>query len=259
MSTVVTIAQQKGGVGKTTTARELVVLLAQRGERVLAVDVDPQFALTRQLGIKTRDLPLSIVDVLAGRADARDAIVGDIHDVDVLPGSRELAGVELALVGQVGRELFLRDALGDVGGDYDWIVIDTPPNLGLLTVNALMPATTVIAPVSAEDEGAAQGVIELRGTLEKLKRLRSDDAELLVVLTKVSTSRLRPRITAVAIEDAITAHGFAIAARIPNRAAVHKAAIARTPLAIREPDGLVASAYGQLAATLAGAGERRMS
>jgi chromosome partitioning protein len=174
----------------------------------------------------------------------------------VLPGSRELAGVELALVGQVGRELFLRDALAAVRDGYDWIIVDTPPNLGLLTVNALMAATTVIAPVSAEDEGAAQGVVELRGTLEKLKRLRCEDPELLVVLTKVSTNRLRPRITAVAIEQAITAHGFVIAGRIPNRASVHNAASAREPLAAREPDGLVVSANGQLAATLTGVGKR---
>ena len=104
MSTVITIAQQKGGVGKTTTARELAVILGQRGDRVLGVDVDPQSALTRQLGIRTRDLPLSLVDVLTGRASARDVIVKDIHGIDVLPGNRELAGVELALVSQVARE-----------------------------------------------------------------------------------------------------------------------------------------------------------
>jgi chromosome partitioning protein len=256
MTRVVTVAQQKGGVGKTTTARELAVLLARRDSRVLAVDVDPQAALTRQLGIKTRDLPLSMVDVLAGRAAARDVIVRDVHDLDVLPGSRDLAGVELALVGQVGRELFLRDALEPVRDEYDWVIVDTPPNLGLLTVNALMPAAIVIAPVSAEDEGAAQGVVELRATLDKLKRLRSDDPELLVVLTKVATTRWRPRITAVAIEDAIQAQGFAIAGRIPNRAAVHNAAITREPLATTDPAGLVVSAYAELVATLAEMRER---
>jgi chromosome partitioning protein len=256
MTIVVTIAQQKGGVGKTTTARELAAVLAQRGERVLAVDVDPQSALTRQLGVKTRDLPLTMVDVLSGRAGAREVIVGDVHGIDLLPASRELASVELALVGQVARELFLRDALEAVSGDYDRIIIDTPPNLGLLTVNALVPAAIVIAPVSAEDEGAAQGVVELRGTLEKLKRLRSDEPELLVLLTKVSTSRVRPRITAVAIEAAITEHGFQIVGRIPNRASVHKAAIAREPLAASEPDGLVINAYSEVATMLAGVGER---
>jgi chromosome partitioning protein len=183
-------------------------------------------------------------------------IVGEIHGIDVLPGNRELAGVELALVGQVARELFLRDALEPVEDDYDWIIIDTPPNLGLLTVNALVPAATVIAPVSAEDEGAAQGVVELRATLEKLNRLRSTTPELLVLLTKVNTNRARPRITAVAIEDAVTAHGFRIAGRIPNRAAVHNAAVTRKPLATSQRDGLVISAYKDLAKTLTGVGER---
>lgn len=126
---------------------------------------------------------------------------------------------------------------------YDWIIIDTPPTSDSSPSTPLVPAATVIAPVSAEDEGAAQGVVELRATLEKLNRLRSTTAELLVVLTKVNTNRARPRITAVAIEDAVTAHGFRIAGRIPNRAAVHNAAVTPRPLATSQRDGLVMSAY----------------
>src|ERR1700733_1895452 len=156
---VVVVAQQKGGVGKTTTAANVGVLLARRGGRVLLVDCDPQSALTRQLGVEDRADRVSLVDVLAGRAVASDAIVGDVHGVDVIPGARELAGVEMSLVGEPGRELFLRDALDRVLGGYEHVVIDTPPNLGLLTVNALACSERVIAPVSAEDEASIHGVM----------------------------------------------------------------------------------------------------
>ena len=104
---------------------------------MLLVDSDPQSALTRQLGLEDRPGRVSLVDVLAGRAVASDAIVCDVHGVDVIPGARELAGIEMSLVGELGRELFLRDALDQVLGSYEHVVIDTPPNLGLLTVNAL--------------------------------------------------------------------------------------------------------------------------
>ena len=137
---IVAITNQKGGVGKTTTAASLGVLLASQGTRVLLVDADPQFALTRQLGIEARSLGVNLVDVLAGRAGAQDAIVGGAHGVDVIASGRDLAGIELSLVGELGRERFLRDALDAVAGEYDHVAIDTPPNLGLLTVNALVLA-----------------------------------------------------------------------------------------------------------------------
>ena len=105
-------------------------------------------------------LAKTIVDVLAGWTGAAEAVLSGVHGIDVLPATRELAGVELALAGEVGRETVLRDALHGLA--YDQVVIDTPSNLGLLTVNALVAADLVIAPVAAGDEGAAQGVAELR-------------------------------------------------------------------------------------------------
>jgi chromosome partitioning protein len=218
-------AQQKGGVGKTTSAINLAVLLATAGRRVLAVDIDPQFALTRRLGIELGSLERTVVDVLAGWIEADEAVVSSVHGLDVLPASRELAGVELALAGEVGRESVLRDALAGVA--YDVIVVDTPSNLGLLTVNALVVADVVVAPVAADDEGAVQGVAELRATIAKLGRIRAELPGLSVIVTKAKPRRVMSDV-------------------IDDRTVVEQADVARMPIALAAPDSAVTLAYQQL-------------
>ncbi|WP_249012430.1 ParA family protein [Conexibacter sp. DBS9H8] len=237
-------AQQKGGVGKTTSAINVAMLLAQAGRSVLAVDVDPQFALTRRLGIELGALKATVVDVLAGWVDPDEPIVSDVHGIDVMPATRELAGVELALAGEVGREIVLRAALEVL--DYDAIVIDTPSNLGLLTVNALVAADVVVAPVAADDEGAAQGVAELRGTIAKLGRLRQPLPDLSVIVTKAKPRRVMSDV----IDGALAALGLEPVARVPDRVAVEHADVARTPIALSAPDSAVTLAYRQLAEQL---------
>jgi chromosome partitioning protein len=233
-------AQQKGGVGKTTSAINLAALLARAGRRVLAVDVDPQFALTRRLGVAPGALERSVVDVLARWVQAGEAIVPGVHGFDVLPATRELAGVELALTGEVERETVLRDALAGLA--YDHIVIDTPSNLGLLTVNALVAADAVIAPVAADDEGAAQGLAELRATIARLDRVRRAPPELAVIITKAKPRRVMSEV----IEDAIASLGLGPVARVPDRTAVEQADVARTPIALTAPDSAVTLAYQRL-------------
>jgi chromosome partitioning protein len=247
---VTVVANQKGGVGKTTTAANIGALFARQGRRVLVVDTDPQFALTRQLGLEPRALGVNLVDVLAGRASAGDAIVPAVHGVDVIPAASELAGVEMSLVGELGRERFLSDLLDDGLEQYDEVVIDTPPNLGLLTVNALVCADRVLAPVSAEDEGAVHGILELRATIGKLAlRLGGDAPALIALVTRWSPGRVSSR----TVEDQLVAAGLAPAARIRLRSAlVAEAAAARIPVACLAPDSSVALAYSDVVELLSG-------
>jgi len=240
VTVIYTVAQQKGGVGKTTTAINVAVALARAGQSVLAVDVDPQFALSRQLGLKPHELALSLVDALSGQADAADIVVHDVFGVDVLPGHRDLVRVELSLATQVARDTYLRRTLQPIADDYDSIVIDTPPNLGLLTVNALVPADVVIAPVDAEQEGSAQGLAEVRATLSQLEQLRGGTQPRLVVLmTRWDKRRLMARV----VEQAVETNDFHIAARIPLRTALQHAAAWRRPIVDSDPDGEIAHAY----------------
>jgi chromosome partitioning protein len=247
---IVTVAQEKGGVGKTTTAKDLAAAAAHMGRRVLAVDVDPQWALTRQLGVdvNTDQAPFSTADVLAGRIEAADVRVAHEEGFDVLPGSRDLRGIEMALVGEVARETRLGQALADLQNDYDLVVIDTPPNLGMLTVNALVPADIVIAPVAADDEGAVQGLAELRATLAKLGPLRPGRPapELRVIVTRWND---RLRMTSV-VEDAIVGLQLRVYARIPARVAVKHASVFRRSIRAIAPDSGPAIAYHELAQQL---------
>jgi chromosome partitioning protein len=241
---ITVIANQKGGVGKTTSAANIGALFAARSLRVLLVDIDPHCALTRQLGLEARSLGVNLVDVLAGRAAAADAIVPDVHGVQLIPAGGALAGVEMSLVGELGRERFLHAALETVVNEYDEVVIDTPPNLGLLTVNALVCADRVLAPVNAEDEGAVHGILDLRVTITKLAtRLGGEPPILIPVITRWSPTRISSR----TVEDRLVEVGLAPSARIRLRSAlVSEAAVAGIPVVRLAPDSAVAIAYSEL-------------
>ena len=164
MAKIIAIANQKGGVGKTTTAVNLSVGLAQNGQKTLLVDVDPQGNATSGIGITKSELPRTVYEVLINGLDAKDAIVTTDFGPDVLPANIALAGAEIELVAALSREMRLKKALDKLEG-YDYIIIDCPPSLGLLTINSLTAAGSIIVPIQCEFY-ALEGVTQLMNTIE---------------------------------------------------------------------------------------------
>ncbi|NQW61868.1 MAG: ParA family protein [Deltaproteobacteria bacterium] len=170
MGKTIAIANQKGGVGKTTTAVNLGACLAALHFRTLLVDFDPQGNASSGVGCERDAVEHSVYDVLAGRVSARDAIVGTtVPMLDLIAAKTDLAAAEIELVGEDNREHILRDSLADVVDDYDFIVLDCPPSLSLITLNALCAANTVLIPIQAEYY-ALEGLARLLETIEMLKK-----------------------------------------------------------------------------------------
>ena len=170
MTKIIAVTNQKGGVGKTTTAVNLSALVAEAGKRVLLIDIDPQGNATSGLGKSDTDSN-TVYEVLLDAAPARDAIVETgFGSLDLMPTSIELAGAEIELVAVENREQLLKNALEDIKGDYDYIFIDCPPSLSLLTLNALVAADSVLIPIQCEYY-ALEGVGQLVNTI-KLMRMK---------------------------------------------------------------------------------------
>jgi chromosome partitioning protein len=249
MARIFCIANQKGGVGKTTTTVNLAAGLAQIGQRVLVIDLDPQGNATMGSGIDKRELPLSIYDVLLGDADVRTARQhSDKAGYDVLGANRELAGAEIELVPLEQRDRRLKAALVSVADDYDFILIDCPPSLSLLTLNGLTCAHGVIVPMQCE-YFALEGLTDLVNTVKQVHANLNRELQLIGLLRVM----FDPRITLQAqVSEQLKDHfgDKVFNAVIPRNVRLAEAPSYGLPGVVYDPSAKGAQAYVDFAREL---------
>lgn len=178
MGRIIAIANQKGGVGKTTTAINLSACLAEKGKKVLSVDMDPQGNMTSGLGLDKNNVERTIYDLIIGEAEIQDVIEKDvIENLDIIPTSIDLSAAEIELIDVEDKEYILRNAIHKVKNEYDFIIIDCPPSLSMLTINAMTTADSVLVPIQCEYY-ALEGLSQLIHTVELVKERLNDNLEI---------------------------------------------------------------------------------
>ena len=243
---IVCVANQKGGVAKTTTSVNLGAALALRGHRVLLVDVDPQSNATTGVGLDHRVVPRSTYDLLLGEANLGEvAQPTKIKGLDCAPASLDLAGAEIELAGAMAREHKLREALEHAGERYDLILLDCPPSLGLLTINALAAAQDLIVPVQCEYY-ALEGLGQLLGTAERVRRALNPDLRISGFLLTMYDARTK---LSSQVADEVRAH-FAEAVFmtvVPRSVRLSEAPSFGEPVVTLDPSSRGAISYRLLA------------
>ncbi|MAT63141.1 MAG: chromosome partitioning protein ParA [Dehalococcoidia bacterium] len=243
---IIAIANQKGGVGKTTTTINLGAAIAESGKKVLIVDLDPQSNTTTGLGVSTKDLNSSIYQVIIEENTASETIVSvGIKNLYLLPSNLELAGAEIELVTAFSREQRLTRALDEVVNDYDFIIIDCPPALGLLTVNALCFANEVIVPIQCEYY-ALEGLGQLVGNVDLVKANLNPDLEISKIVLVMYDSRTK--ISKQVADEVREYFGERVCAQvIPRSVRLSEAPSYGQPITVFDPTSRGSVAYKELA------------
>lgn len=178
MSRIIAVTNQKGGVGKTTTAINLSACIAEKGKKVLAIDMDPQGNMTSGLGVDKNEQENTIYELILGEIDVEDCIITDVlENLDIIPANVNLSAVEIELIGIDQKEFIVSNAIEKIRDNYDFIIIDCPPSLSMLTINALTTADTVLVPIQCEYY-ALEGLSQLIQTITLVKERLNEKLEI---------------------------------------------------------------------------------
>ena len=246
MGRVIAISNQKGGVGKTTTSINLSACLAEKGKKVLVIDIDPQGNTTSGLGLDKDSLKATVYDLMINYAPIWDCISPSVVDnVSVIPSDRDLAGAEIELVGIKEREYILKKEVDKVKDDYDFVIIDCPPSLSMLTINAMTTADTVLVPIQCEYY-ALEGLSQLIHTVELVKERLNPVLEIEGVVFTMYDARTNLSLQVVEnVKENLQQNIYKTI--IPRNIRLAEAPSYGMPINLYDPKSTGASAYQRLA------------
>ncbi|AFK85568.1 Cobyrinic acid ac-diamide synthase [Thermoanaerobacterium aotearoense SCUT27] len=247
---VIAVANQKGGVGKTTTTINLGYSLSAAGKKVLCVDMDPQSNMTSGFGIDTSSINCTTYNILIEGKDIKEAYIEleDMSGITIVPSSIQLAGAEIELVPMLSREFRLKNSINEIKEDFDYILIDCPPSLGLLTINALTAADSVLVPIQCEYY-ALEGLTQLMNTINLIKKNINHGLEIEGVVLTMFNARTNLSIQVV---DEVKKYfkGKVYGTIIPRNIRLGEAPSFGKPISLYDPHSKGAEAYEELAKEL---------
>lgn len=246
MGRIIAVANQKGGVGKTTTTINLSACLAEKGKRVLTIDIDPQGNTSSGLGVNKNDLENTIYELIIGECDLEDCLIENIYEnLSIIPSNVNLAGAEIELIGVSEKEYILRQYIDRIKDNYDYIIIDCPPSLNTLTVNAMTTANTVLVPIQCEYY-ALEGLTQLIHTINLVKQRLNPYLEIEGVVFTMFDARTNLSLQVVEnVKENLKQNIYK--AIIPRNVRLAEAPSHGIPINIYDPKSAGAEGYRELA------------
>ena len=246
MGRIIAVANQKGGVGKTTTAINLSSCLAAKGQKVLAIDMDPQGNMTSGLSVEKDDVEYTVYDLLIGEASIEQIICKNVFEnLDVLPTNIDLSGAEIELLDVDNKQFILKEKVEKIRDDYDFIIIDCPPSLSMLTINAMTTADTVLVPIQCEYY-ALEGLSQLMNTIDLVKSRLNENLEMEGVVFTMYDARTNLSLQVVEnVKENLQQNIYKTI--IPRNIRLAEAPSYGMPINLYDPKSTGASAYQRLA------------